>query len=206
MAHVAGGSSLLPAIVGMIRYRKIDKAMKLFAVFSVVGVLNLGLELILGMFKIRNYFLSDLYFLIEVPFIAAIYYMSIAAPFARRILRISSLLFIIVWVVQKCFFANPQQLSSDLAMITAIFLIAMSILTLNAYSKAATSRLMDGSVFWVLTGTIVYYAGSFAVMGLSNELLKMGLEYFEIAWYINWILFITSMLLYSKGLMCRSQE
>ncbi len=195
----------MPLIVGLVRYRNLDRAMKLFTVFCALGVLNILLEFLLSLLSIRNYFLSDVYFLIEVPFIALIYRGFITRPSTRRILTAFTVLFILIWLIEKTFFAEPQKMSSNLAMVTAIFLVAMSVVTLTAYVKSSTSRLSGQPIFWVLTGTILYYSGSFAVMGLSNELLRAGLEYFVIAWHVNWILFIISMFLYVRGLLCRSQ-
>lgn len=205
MAHVAAGSSLLPAVVGIMRYKELDRAMKLFTVFCALGVLNLALELVLALLGIRNYFLSDLYLLVEVPFIALIYHRSIGKSSTTRICQVLTLVFILSWMIEKTFFADPQQMNSALAMITAIFLVAMSVVTLNAHARSTSSKLSEAPIFWVLTGTILYYSGSFAVMGLGNELLKADLTYFIIAWHVNWILFIVSMLLYGRGLLCKSQ-
>jgi hypothetical protein len=204
MGQVAAWSICIPAVLGMWRYRRLDRSMKLFAVFSVVGVINVGSEFILGRLGINNYFLSDLYFLLTVPFLGFFYHLSISAPGARRILKVSSILFALIWIIQKLFFADPNKMSGDLAMITAIFLVVMSMVTFDAFLKTSTSSLQQRPLFWVLTGTIVYYSGSFAVMGLSNELLKLGMEYFEIAWHINWILVTVSMGMYAKGFLCKS--
>ncbi|MBF8295614.1 MAG: hypothetical protein HW389_2159 [Bacteroidetes bacterium] len=205
MGQIAAWSTVVPAFWGVWRYRRLDRPMKLFAVFSIVGVINVGSEFILGRLGINNYFLSDLYFLLTVPFLGFFYHLSISAPGARRIIKASSILFALIWIIQKLFFADPNKMSNNLAMITAIFLVAMSMVTFHAFLKTSTSSLQQQPLFWVLTGTIVYYSGSFAVMGLSNELLKLGMDYFEIAWHINWILVTVSMLMYAKGFLCKPQ-
>lgn len=205
MGQVAAWSTVVPAILGVWRYKRLDRPMKLFAVFSIVGVINVGLEFVIGRLGINNYFLSDLYFLLTVLFLGFFYHLSISTAGARRVLKVSSVLFVLIWMIEKLFFADPKKMSSDLAMITAIFLVAMSIVTFSALLKTSTSTLPQQPLFWVLTGTIVYYSGSFAVMGLSNELLKLGMDYFQIAWHVNWILIVASMLMYTKGFLCKSQ-
>jgi len=205
MGLIAAWSTVVPAILGAWRYKQLDKPMKQFAVFSIIGVINVGSEFLLSRLGINNYFLSDLYFLLTVPFLGFLYYQSVFAPVSRRILKVSSVLFVLIWVGQKLFFADPTRISSDLAMITALFVVVMSIVTFNAFVKMTTSPLTQLPLFWVLTGTIVYYAGSFAVIGLSNQLLHLGMTYFEIAWHVNWILIVVSMLMYSKGFLCKSR-
>ncbi len=205
MGHVAVWSALIPGTLALWRFKELNRPMKLFAVFCLVGVLNVLVEFALSRMNMRNYILSDFYFLVSVPFLGLIYHRSITSPFLRSALRILSVLFILIWIVQKVFFADPNQLSSTLAMITAIFLVIMSILTLNNMLKSSSSSLSGEPIFWVLAGTIVYYSGSFAVMGLGNALLKNSLSLFVAAWYINWILTVVSMLLYAKGFLCKSQ-
>ncbi|MCX6134399.1 MAG: hypothetical protein NTU47_11355 [Ignavibacteriales bacterium] len=206
MAQVAVWSIFVPALLGLWRYRRLDRPMRLFAAFSMVGVINVVLEFVLGRLGVNNYFLSDLYFLLTVLFLGFFYHISISAPRARRFLAVSSGLYLALWILHKLFFADPNKMSSELAMITAIFLVAMSIVTFSAFLKTSTSTLPQRPLFWVLGGTIVYYSGSFAVMGLSNELLKLGISYFETAWHINWILIVVSMLMYAKGFLCKAQS
>jgi hypothetical protein len=188
-----------------VRFRFLDKSMKAFAIFSIVGVVNVGLEYFLSRAHIRNYWLIDLYFLITVPSIALVYYLSVSSPAVRNLLKVSSIVFVLVWVIQKSFFSDPTQLNSALAMITAIFLILISIVTFNVILKTTSLPLSSEPLFWVLTGTLIYYSGSFAVMGLGNELLKLGMEYFEFGWHVNWILVTCSMILYSIGFLCKSR-
>jgi hypothetical protein len=205
MGQIAAWSTVLPAVLGVWRYKRLDKPMKLFAIFSIVGVINVGSEFVLGRLGINNYFLSDLYLLVTVPFLGFFYQLSTPVQGVRRILIASSVLFVLTWIIQEVFFADPRKINSDLAMITAIFLVALSIVTFSGFLKASTSALPQQPVFWVLAGTIVYYSGSFAVIGLSNQLLHLGISYFEIAWHVNWILVTASMLMYTEGFLCKSQ-
>ena len=205
MGQVAAWSIVLPALLGVARFRYLNRSMKAFAIFSIAGVVNVGFEYVLSRAGVRNYWLIDIYFLITVPFIALVYYLSIKTPSVRTLLKVSSILFVLIWVIQKSVFSDPTQLNSGLAMITAIFLVLISIVTLNVFLKTSSSPLASEPLFWVLTGTIIYYSGSFAVMGLGNELLKLGMEYFELGWHVNWILVTCSMILYSLGFLCKSR-
>jgi len=204
MGYIASFSTFVPAITGIVRYKGMDKSMKLFTTFAVFGVVSISLEYLLALTGSINYVLSDIYFLVQVPLFGLIYYSSIPAKAVRSILTAGAFLFVVVWLIIEVFFRSPDRLSSVLAMIAAIFLVVMSSLTLHAVIKSSTTRLSEIPMFWILTGTILYSAGSFAVMGLSNELLSAGLVYFIIGWHINWALYTVSMLMYAKGLLCKS--
>ena len=43
-------------------------------------------------------------------------------------------------------------------------------------------------MFWLASSALIYFTGVFFIPGLSNDILKMGISYFEDAWYINWSL------------------
>jgi hypothetical protein len=205
MGYVAAGSTFLPVAVGCARYRKLERVMRVFTAFSVITCVNVALEFGLGIFKIKNYLLSDIYYLVEVPLMAFIYHLSIAGKVSRRVLKACAVVFVLTWLVDELYFADPNQLNNALAMITSIILLVMSLVTLTGVLKTAMTRLTKEPVFWVLTGTIFYSAGTFVVLGLSNELLKLGMTYFDVAWHINWILYSASMVMFTKGLLCKTR-
>jgi hypothetical protein len=205
MGYIAAGSTFVPATVGLVRYRKLTRPMKLFTAFSLVTCVNIALEFILGLFKIKNYFLSDIYYLIEVALLAFVYYCSLESRTSRKILLGCAIMFTAIWLVDEVCLANPGALNNTMAMITSFFLLVMSIYTLDAFLKTPRRQLLQEPMFWIVTATIVYSAGSFVVLGLSNELLKLGPGYFISFWHVNWILYAVSMMMYGKALLCRPQ-
>ncbi len=205
IGHIAVWITLLPAFVGVWQYRSLDRPMKLFVIFCVLGAINVVSEVVLSRMNVTNFFLSDIYMLLAVPFFGVVYYHSVMASSVRVFLKYCSVLFVLIGAIQELFFADHSELNSVLAMITAIFLVIMSIVTFNAFVRSTSSDLRREPIFWILTGTIVYYAGTFAVMGLGRNLMDLSLSLFVVAWYVNWILIIASMLMYSRGLLCKSQ-
>jgi len=205
LGYVAAGAVFVPAAVGIARYKLLDQAMKLFTVFSLTSCLSVSAAFILGLFKIKNYIVSDIYHLVEVPFLALIYHTAIASASVRRILKGCILVYVAVWLADQLYFADPARLNNALAMTSRIFLVVMSIIALHAFLKSTEARLTKEPMFWIITGTILYSSGSLVVVALSNELYKMGLTYFVIGWYINWTLSIVATLMFTKGLLCSSQ-
>lgn len=201
--YVAAGTFLIPAAVGLARYTNLDKAMRLFAVFSLVACINVALEYVLASLKIRNYILADIYYLVEIAFVAIIYHLSVAGKATRTLLNTCLGLYSLLWLVDELFLVSPDRLNNVLSTVSKIVLVVMSIVTLNTYLRSASSRLTREPIFWILAGMILYSSGSFVVFGLSNELLRLGRTYFDIGWHINWILLIVANLLYTKGLLCK---
>jgi ABC-type transport system involved in multi-copper enzyme maturation permease subunit len=103
------------------------------------------------------------------------------------------------------FFRDPDHINSGMAMISRTFLIVMALVTLQSAIKDEKLHLLERPVFWVVMGVVLYSAGTLLVVGLSNQLLELGVPYFVVAWHINWSLLIIANLLYTKGMLCKSQ-
>ena len=205
LAYIAGAMSFVPAAVGLARYGRLDKSMRAFTIFAIIGSISVTVEFCLGKLGITNYFLADIYYLLSMLLLAIVYHWSISGKRAQNMLKGAAIVYFLVWAVDEICFANRSQVNSTLAMISSIFLVIISMVALQTLLRTPKERLTAQPVFWISTGTILYSAGSFLVFGLSNELLKLSLAYFTIAWHINWILYIVSMLMFTKGLLCKSQ-
>jgi hypothetical protein len=205
IGYVAVGSGFVPAIAGIIRYRRLGRVMKLFVVFCVILALSFVVEFLFGLFRLKNYFISDIYHLGEVPLMALIYYRSTARESTRNILRACTAVFLAVWLIDEIFFFSPERMNNALAMISRITLVFMSSVTFDTFVKTTATKLVDEPLFWILTGTILYSSGSLVVVGLGNKLLELGVAYITAAWYLNWTLSIVSMILFTKGLLCKAQ-
>ncbi|HTY36064.1 MAG TPA: hypothetical protein VMH23_03080, partial [Bacteroidota bacterium] len=187
------------------RYRMLSDPMKAFVWLCVIGVVNVGFEALLSSMRITNYLMSDFYLLAAVPFFGLIYAATVPPGRVRSTLRAGSAMFVVLWLVDELIAGNMHVMNSLLSMAAAIFLVIMSVITFNAMLRSSTSSLSSKPMFWVLTGTIVYYAGTFAVMGMGSNLLAVDLHVFVVTWYVNWSLVIVSMLMYAKGFLCTSQ-
>jgi len=205
LGYVYFASSLIPVSLGIVRYRSIAKPMRVLTLLCALSVMTATTELILGRYGINNQFLANAYVPVEVLLITLVYCFSISVTKYRRILVGSALVFMSVWIVDWIFFDIPDEMNSEMALVSRLFLFTMSLLVISIASKDSTSRLSDKSLFWVATGVVVYSTGTFIVAGLGNRLLQLNASLFVIAWHINWLLLIAANLLYTRGLLCKTQ-
>jgi hypothetical protein len=205
MGHIAAWSSLLPAIVGWMYRKNHGRAMNRFALFCIVAALNVVVALVLARLGVHNLFLFGIYSLVSVVLLASVFWSATTNVRVQRILLGSLVLFFLTWVLLEFIGAPNSGLNAPLVMATSFWFVMMSVVMLNDLLKTSTRRLTEYPIFWVLTGTIVYYAGTFVVLGLGNELMKLGVSAFTLAWHVNWVLTIVANLIYTKGMMCKSQ-
>ena len=198
-------SFLIPAAAGIKRFSKLSRAMRLLTVLCVLACIDIAVQLLVAWGGMRNYFLSDYYRVIEVSLLCVVFYLSTASKGTRIVLRVLGILFVVIWVLDMVFFRDPDHINSGMAMISRTFLIVMALVTLQSAIKDEKSHLLERPVFWVVMGVVLYSSGTLLVVGLSNQLLDLGVPYFVVAWHINWSLLIIANLLYTKGMLCKSQ-
>jgi hypothetical protein len=199
--HLA--SFLIPASVGVAKFATLNKAMRILAVMCLVACLDVALQVFLSMKYVKNYFISDYYRLIETSFLCAVFYFAVASRKVRNVLRGFGILFVVIWIVDMNWFNNPDHMNSGMAMISRVFVLGMSLITLQTTMKDERPHLVQRPVFWIALGAILYSTGTLLIVGLSNQLLQLGPTYFIVAWHVNWSLLIIVNLFYAKGMLCK---
>ena len=203
--YVANSSYAIPALAGIVRYKRLSTAMRVFLLFCFLGCLDLSAEIMLGRKNVNNAFLSNYFVLAESAFIFTVYFLSIQSKKARQVISALSFLFLSIWIVDKIFLEVPNQINAEMAIASRIFIIVISVFMIHAVVRRIDSPLTDEPMFWVSSGTLIYSTGVFLIIGLSNEILKMGASYFLAAWSINWSLIIISNIMYTKGFFCTAK-
>ncbi|MGA9407839.1 MAG: hypothetical protein WBW71_11975 [Bacteroidota bacterium] len=205
MAFIAFFSYPIPVVAGIARFKRLTDAMKVLFLFCLFSCLVAGAECVLSLNHMNNTFLSNYSFLIESAFIFVIYFFSIDSKRIKQINSVLAALFFCIWIIDKIWFAVPNQLNSEMAVASRVFIIVISILTIYTIVKKIDHQLINDPIFWVSSSTLIYSTGAIFIFGLSNELLKMGASYFITAWYINWMLAVVSNLMYTKGFFCTAK-
>jgi hypothetical protein len=153
----------------------------------------------------NNLFLSHFYIVLEFLLLSGVFYWSVPLKSTRSILLLAGAAFICFWAAELLFFFNPEKIDTVTQMVERILLIVMSIITLQAVMKDEGSSLVERPVFWAAMSVILYSAGTLMAVGLGNQLMALGRDYFVFAWDINWTLIIIANILYAKGMLCKSQ-
>jgi hypothetical protein len=198
-------SIFIPAIIGVMRYGRLGRAMRILSVLCVLAGIDVGVQLFLGLNHVKNYFISDYYRVVETSILCAVFYFSIAPKRGRTLLMGLGVLFVAIWVADMIWFNNSEHMNSGMAMISRMFVLVMSLITFQQTLKDERRHLVERPVFWVAMGAILYSCGTLLVVGLSNQLLQIGKTIFDVAWHINWSLLIIANLFYTKGILCKSE-
>jgi hypothetical protein len=204
LAYVHLLSYPLPVIAGVAKYARLHKAMKAMTILTALACLSIGTEFVLASYKMRNYIVSDYFRVIEVGMLCLVFQMSVADARTRIILRSLGGVFVSIWAADMVLH-NAAQIDNVMELISRIFVLVMSLITLQLAMKDESSPLVQRSIFWVALGAAVYSSGTLMLLGLSNYLLQLGTSHFLAAWHVNWTFLIVANLLYMKGILCNPQ-
>lgn len=203
---IAAITYLIPLIAGMSRFKWLNRTMRVFLLLCLCSCLEVFSEYILSVKKINNLFLINYYFLLDDLFLSVVYSFSIEEKKTKRIILTLALLFTCIWIVDQTYFAVPGQMNTEMGVTSRIFIIVASIVIVLALMKKTNALLIDDPVFWVSTGSVLYSTGVLLILGLGNELVKIGSFYFYVAWHINWSLAIVANLMFTRGFFCKAKQ
>lgn len=198
-------SFIIPVAVGIRVFGRLNRAMRVLVVLCALACVNVGLQFLLSLWRIRNYIVADFYRMVEVLLLCGVFCLAVRRAPVRRVLASLALIFAIVWAVDFASSNGHEHLNSSMAMTSRMFLLVMSLITLHSEVKSERTTLAERSVFWISAAVALYSSGTFMVLAFSNYLLKLGRPYFDVAWHINWGLLIVANLMYTKGMMCKPQ-
>lgn len=203
MGPISAVTSLIPVAVGVSRYKKLNFAMKAFSAFCIVVSVETAAEYVLAFHQINNNFISNAGLGIEPLSVAAVYALALDDKRIRKALLALMIVFVCVWVPDKIFLEIPTEMNEEMSFVSNIFMIAISIIALHTIARRTTDTLISEPLLWITTANILLAAGDMFVLGLSNEILAMGVSYFTAAWTINWSLDTVSYILFAEGLLCK---
>lgn len=206
LAYIATFTYLIPPMAAVSRLGSLDRAMRVFFLYSLVSFLVVLTEYILGAKGINNAFISNYSDFIECVSFSIVYSISTEERRIKVVIRVLALLFICAWVVNKMYFETPGQINGQIAVVSRTFIIVISVLIIQTLLKNTNTLITNQPMFWVSAGSILYSAGVLVIFGLSNEIIKHSMAYFQIAWHINWSLIIVTNLMFTKGFLCRVKK
>lgn len=199
------GSAYSAMILGLVRFRWLDKGGKALALLCIANGIELTVTLILSLNGIRNLGVENIYRPVELSLIAAAFWHLTGASAARRWLPALAIGFVLIWFVDAVVPAGLEGINANMAMVQRIFGVLMSVMALYLGLNEPGAPFLRRPLLWMGTAVLVYCSGSFLVLGFSNELVNMGIEKFIAAWQINWALLLIANLLYIKGMLCKPQ-
>ena len=191
-------SGLMPFILGLILFRKLNPALKSLLLLFGIGLLIEVLGYYLYFFaKIQNnIWLYHFYTLIEYSLLIAVFSYWQKNFKLKRMLRISIPGFAVLWIGAKFFFESFDQPDSYTTSLECVLLVGISFRTLYVVNQEHMKALFREPRFWVSSAVLIYFSSNLLTFALPNLAVNWGFHHAVVN--------VTSNLLYAGGFLCLS--
>ena len=189
-------SGLIPFILGLILFRKLNTALKLLLLLFGIGLLFEALgyyQYFFSSFR-NNISLFHFYTLIECSLFIFIFSFWQNDFKLRRILRIIIPGFAFLWIGSKLFFESFDQPDNYTTSLECVLLVAISFRTLYVVNQENLKTILREPRFWISAAVLIYFSANLLTFALSNIIVNWGFHHA--------IVNIISNLLYAGGFLC----
>lgn len=176
-----GYSITIAAIIGLVRFNKINKSYNPFVYFAVIDTINVTISIITSNIFRTNAVNSNIYILFEGILFLWLFYNFSSAKNKKRLFSILFIALLVVWIIDN-FLLHTILTRNSLYRISYSFLIVfLSLDYLNKLINTERKKLLRNAGFLICIGNIAFftYKAIFEVFYLYRLGIKMSDELFR---------------------------
>ncbi len=194
---------MLPFTVGLVLYRKVDKAGHVLLWF--LGVVLVS-ELLGFVSVFSRFWVVHVYTLFEYGFLVWLFSLWERHPNRQKWLRMSIAVFAVIWLLSKVFIEDLSRFDSYTTSLEGVVLMAVSAYSLFMLSYEDTTVMYLDPRFWVACGILIYFTGSLMLFALFNLSEAFAFPNSIFRWPIHSILNIVKNLCFLGAFLCHNQR
>jgi len=177
--------TIVPIIIGLIRYRKLDYLCLIIFYYLVYSFVNGVVMFVYGQLGLNNLFFYNSDIVIEFVMLGAFFWFSTQFRWFKRGIVVSAAIFAGVLLISL---NSKQDYLNLLKMVETISVFLWGLgLTIQENSK--TDKLSHSPHFWISAGLMLYSAPAFLIAAASNQILLLPKEQASIIWLLNSIFY-----------------
>ena len=193
--------TLLPILIGLFHFHSSKRDINFLVIFFVCFLIRDVLSNKLADVKENNLFIYNFFSFVELLFLALIFYTNdrIHSVIYKRIIIVGFLSASII----NLFFYSENDFSTGNFTIVRLYGIVITITFFGQIlSEVNIKNILAYSMFWINSGLLLYFCGTFFIFLLSDKVLssKAKPEVFQQYWDTNLIFYIVFCLLSSVGI------
>lgn len=170
--YISSLSAWIPAVVGIIAWRKLSDDLKIFLIlFLIAGTVEI-LSLVLANLGVRNLLLGNLFIMFEFSFF--VYVISMWKTGLRRKLLVGLIpVFLTVYVVLQLMYYSWQDINQLGKLLQLLILIIVALFSLYEDVILSLQSVVRNYKTWILLGMLLYFGGT-AFSFLLGEAMFAG--------------------------------
>lgn len=180
---------LVPLYIGLYRFKKLDKNLKLIFYLVLIGILISFSMIYFGMTYRFNSWLMHIYTIVEFILISYFYYRLFSQKIFRTIILILFGIFSVIVILNKIFLETFDKIDNyTLTIESIIILIITSMFLVDYLIKHLIVNIRDYRILLTI-GYMIYFGGNLFIFTLSNEVSGI--------WIVHNIIYILLVAIYS---------
>lgn len=199
-------SILLPLICGVLKYKHLNKVLKLLFYFFCFSTLVELACLYFYLRKENNLWIINIFELVEFYIYSYVccYFINSKASFWIGVgLQIC---FSIAWIISM-FYENELHINNDLInAIEAVVLMILAGFALLKITNDAPVNIFVAANFLMISSILLYFAGNLLIFSLSEYILGSNSKILGHAWKVHSFWNIITNILFSIGFLCTSKK
>ena len=202
LIHIPSYLLALPLLIGLIRWKGHSHEQRRLNILLICwAILQIGQHL--GMLLFRNNLpLFHLALPIEFPLIVAIYRPGFKKEAWSPLLLPITLVFICFCILSAIFWQGLDQLPTTTRTVESFLLSLLALAYFFTLLRdLRITHLLRSPMFWLSTGTLIYYAGNVLIFFFANFILQGAVRIQT--WAIHSTLLVLLYITYSISLLCK---
>lgn len=200
--YFSSASVLLPLIISIIYYKRLNKELKVLSVFFFFVAVVEIITTVMSVCRINNLWVMNIFTLIE----GGVLILLIGKWYESKKMFLVAVTYLSIYVAYWCyttflidgiFVFNTKEMS-----IKAIILIFLSGYLLIKISMADEIQLLSNYLFWICSGILIYFLVSLVVFSSADFILDDKYRAMRYTWTIHSIINIIANLLYFYAFIC----
>lgn len=197
---LSGASPLIPFVISLINYKRLEKKFQYFVYFLAFTVLVEIIATYLHYARQSNFMLYDFYVLIECLFLTWFLLSSYLKLPDRYVILIGAV-YTVFWICSVWQHYPPSVLNQYIRSVEHIILIISAGYLLFQLSRNADVPLLKNSYFWISSAVFIYFTGSFSFF-ITSYYFSNDPVLFKKIWIYHSYLNIFFYILISFALSC----
>lgn len=200
-SYIGLWSLLIPTVIAIFRYNFIKQELRYITYFLGLSILTQAISFASAKLIGTNLPVLHLYTILEFNIIALFYFSFFGYFYSRKIIPGLMALFTIFAIFNSLFIQKFTEFNTYARSLESIILVVLSILCFyKILVELNTKNLTKLPIFWINTGFLFYFAGSFVLFILSNVILKENKAFNFMSWGLHSCLLFLLYILIGVGL------
>lgn len=196
----------MPIAVGVYRWQRCERALKLLLITLVVGFVTDCCTIWKQLDSYSLHLIAHFYVLIEFIAVMLIIYLWQESLHMKKIIKIASIIYITFWIFAKFTFESFDRMYSLTSSVSVVILILSAGYTLFIVLENKVQRLSHNNRFWIILSFILVFSGTLMPGAVQEILFTQSRQSLFIAWYVTWASTIIANILFTVGFLCPQKQ